>query len=245
VAAYEQVAGESNDVVKLYINPDPTLTAAEQTNVIVSLDLANDYSSDSGILPLRNNITQRGHTAEIGGIRVGKVWKEVLQGAAVTGVSLDQETLTLDVGASATLVATVAPEDAGDASVSWSTSNEAAAIVTNGVVVAIAEGTATITATTTDGSFTADCAVTVNDPTGIFELSAASISIYPNPSSDVFNVENCQGANISVYSITGQEIYNKANVSDHEVIGNDFAQGVYIIHVEKDEIKVSKRLVVR
>ncbi|HCG66225.1 MAG TPA: hypothetical protein DEW37_06345 [Oscillibacter sp.] len=83
----------------------------------------------------------------------------------VTGVSLDESSITLDVGGNQTLTATVAPEDATNKKVCWSSDNEAVATVSeDGVVTAVAGGTAVITATTHDGLFTATCTVTVNAP---------------------------------------------------------------------------------
>ena len=83
----------------------------------------------------------------------------------VTGVSLDESNITLDVGGSQTLTATVTPEDATNKKVCWSSDNEAVATVSeDGVVTAVAGGTAVITATTHDGLFTASCTVTVNAP---------------------------------------------------------------------------------
>lgn len=81
---------------------------------------------------------------------------------AVTGVSLDPTSLTLEVGETETLTATVAPNNATDKSVSWESDDESVATVENGVVTAVGAGTCKITVTTTDGSFTADCDVTVN-----------------------------------------------------------------------------------
>ena len=83
----------------------------------------------------------------------------------VTGVSLDESSITLDVGGNQTLTATVTPEDATNKKVCWSSDNEAVATVSeDGVVTAVAGGTAVITATTHDGLFTATCTVTVNAP---------------------------------------------------------------------------------
>ena len=79
----------------------------------------------------------------------------------VTGVSLDQTTLTLEVGKSTTLTATIAPSDADDKTVTWESSNPAIATVSNGVVIAVAQGSAAITVKTNDGGKTATCAVTV------------------------------------------------------------------------------------
>ena len=81
---------------------------------------------------------------------------------SVTGVSLDKETTTIVEGNSELLTAYVSPYNATDQSITWSSSDETVATVSiNGRVNAIAEGTTTITATTTDGGFTASCVVTV------------------------------------------------------------------------------------
>jgi len=81
---------------------------------------------------------------------------------AVTGVSLDQETLTLTAGGAAgTLLATVAPADATNKNVSWTSSDESVATVADGVVTPVAAGSATITVITADGSFIDTCEVTV------------------------------------------------------------------------------------
>ena len=81
----------------------------------------------------------------------------------VTGVSLNKTTTTLTVGDTETLTATVSPNDATDKSVTWSSDDTSVATVDpNGLVTAVGAGTANITVTTTDGSKTASCAVTVN-----------------------------------------------------------------------------------
>ena len=81
---------------------------------------------------------------------------------AVTDVSLNQSELTLEIGGTATLTATVAPENATDKSVTWESDKENIATVDNsGKVTAIKDGTAVITATTANGK-TATCSVTVN-----------------------------------------------------------------------------------
>ena len=85
---------------------------------------------------------------------------------AVTGVTLAPTSATLTLGETetVTLIPTVLPGDATDKSVTWSSSDETVATVTDGVVTAVAAGTATITVTTTDGAKTATCAVTVAAP---------------------------------------------------------------------------------
>lgn len=80
---------------------------------------------------------------------------------AVTGVSLNKTSASISVGETEALTATVAPANALNKAVTWTSSNTSVATVSNGVVTAVAAGSATITVTTTDGSFTATCAVTV------------------------------------------------------------------------------------
>ena len=82
----------------------------------------------------------------------------------VTGVSLNKTTTTINVGNTEQLTASVAPDNATNKTVSWSSSNNAVATVSSaGLVTAVSSGTANITVTTQDGGKTATCAVTVED----------------------------------------------------------------------------------
>ena len=78
---------------------------------------------------------------------------------SATSVSLDQTELTLAPGETATLKATVLPEDSTD-EVEWSSSDETIATVKDGEVTAASEGEATITAKV--GDKTATCSVKVD-----------------------------------------------------------------------------------
>ncbi|MBR2422148.1 MAG: Ig-like domain-containing protein, partial [Oscillospiraceae bacterium] len=82
----------------------------------------------------------------------------------VTGISLDKTELTIEEGEMEALKATIEPIGASDPTVIWASSDETVAVVSGGVVKALAEGTATITATTQDGGFSASCTVTVTAP---------------------------------------------------------------------------------
>ncbi len=80
-----------------------------------------------------------------------------------TSVTLNETTAEVTVGETLQLTATVAPENASNPTVTWSSSDDAIATVdANGLVTAVAAGTAIITASTTDGSnLSASCEVTV------------------------------------------------------------------------------------
>ena len=92
----------------------------------------------------------------------------------VTGVSLNKDTTSIPAESTETLVATVLPENATDKSVIWSTSNpDVATVSNNGVVTAVAPGTAAISVTTTDGGFVESCTVTV---TAVYHVTSVSLN---------------------------------------------------------------------
>lgn len=82
----------------------------------------------------------------------------------VDSVTLNNSSLTLTVDETATLTATVTPENATNKEIKWESNNQSIATVDeNGTVTAVGEGTATITATSVaDGTKYATCTVTVN-----------------------------------------------------------------------------------
>lgn len=82
---------------------------------------------------------------------------------SVTGVTLDQTTASVLVGETLTLTSTVAPNDASNKNVTWTSSDEEVATVANGVVSALKTGTTTITVKTEDGNYEASCEVTVKE----------------------------------------------------------------------------------
>ena len=80
----------------------------------------------------------------------------------VTGITLNITSAALKVGETVTLTAAVEPSNATNGNVTWASSDSAVAAVSNGVVTAVKEGTAVITATAADSSgIFASCTVTV------------------------------------------------------------------------------------
>ena len=94
---------------------------------------------------------------------------------SVTGISVSPKTLSIEPGGTANLTATVSPSNATDKTVTWSSSDQSVATVNNGTVSAVAEGTATITATV--GGLSATCSVTVS-PDMEALIKAALLKIY-------------------------------------------------------------------
>ena len=97
------------------------------------------------------------------------------QKGEVTSVSLDKTALSLSVGSSAVLTASVTPENATNKTITWSSGNSSVATVKDGKVTAVAPGTAVITAASYNGK-TAKCTVTVlSDLENSSYLGSASV----------------------------------------------------------------------
>ncbi|MDR1155742.1 MAG: Ig-like domain-containing protein [Bacteroidales bacterium] len=136
--------------------------------------------------------------------------KDKEETVTVSKVSIVPASLTLPVGESFTLTVTVTPENATDKTVKWSSSNNAVATVdTRGVVTAAASGTANITATSTDGSKTAVCAVTVELATvsvNSIALDATALSLFVGQTHDALTV-SFTPENASIQTVTWSSNY--------------------------------------
>ena len=128
----------------------------------------------------------------------------------VTSISLDQPTLTLDVGEWKTLTATVLPKNATDKSITWLSQNLAVATVVDGIVTAHASGTAVIIAKA--GDHTATCAVTVK--------SSLTSTNWKGTDTDgdqctltFTSVTNCVLSYVGYWSISGTYTLNASNIS--------------------------------
>ena len=104
-----------------------------------------------------------------------------------TSISLNTNSLVLGINESSQLVATVYPSNTTNKTVNWYSSNTSVATVnSNGLVTAIAEGNATIIATTTDGTnLYASCMVSVNILATSISLSANSLTLDVNQTSQL------------------------------------------------------------
>ena len=143
----------------------------------------------------------------------------------VSSVTLDQSTLTLTAGGdTATLSATVLPDNATDKTVTWSSNNEAVATVVNGVVTPVAAGTATITATA--GGKSATCEVTVKAATRTVTFNTATDGTSINKGgvtcSDSFDGSNNLFGDGSGFSVSsGQFTKIEVTADDSLMVGMD------------------------
>lgn len=140
---YEGAAGQFT----LTITLEPNYTGSSRSAEI-------DIKAGNTIITIK--VTQEGET------QTGELPKPPV---SVTGVTLNKTSLTLNAGSKETLTATVQPDNATVKSIRWSSNGKAVTVdPSTGEVTAMAEGTATITATSTvDESKSATCYVTVSD----------------------------------------------------------------------------------
>lgn len=130
-----------------------------------------------------------------------------------TSIKLSKTTLALNAGASSTLTATVAPSNATDKKITWTSSDASVATVTAaGVVTGRAGGKATITATTSGGQ-KAYCTVTVSQGATAVNLDKSSLTLYatqtanlnasPEPITATTNNYTWKSSNSSVVTVIG------------------------------------------
>ena len=129
-------------------------------------------SSDENVLVVENGVvTPKGPgvatvkvVSEESELKASVVYNVSAAPGAVTGVTLDKTALTLPLGETATLVATIAPDTAYNKKLTWASDGKAVSVDSLGVIKADTVGSATITVTTVDGGYTATCKVTVPEP---------------------------------------------------------------------------------
>lgn len=127
----------------------------------------------------------------------------ILKAVNVTGIKLNKTSTSILVGSTETLTATITPDNATNKSVTWASSNTAVATVDNGVVTAIAPGSATITVTTKDGNKTDSCSVTVSkaDQT-VTAPAAVSGLVYDNSAKTLVTAATVTEGNTASGSIS-------------------------------------------
>ena len=167
----------------------------------------------------------------------------------VTGISLNESVLTVKAGEPVTLVATVAPSNATNKAITWSSSDPTVATVANGVVSGVkAGGPVYITATTVDGGKSANCVITVTGGgvTGVEITDAQLAHVYPNPTDGWLTLEF---ETLSVYTVTITDMAGK--VLMRQLIADQKAQldisnytaGVYLLVIDNGKQQSTMRIV--
>lgn len=158
----------------------------------------------------------------------------------VTGITLEPTSKTLAVNETLALKATVAPADATDTGVSWSSSApDIVSVDTKGNVKALKAGTATITATTNDGGFTATCKISVSVPTGIEDILSGT-RVYTQDGSIV--LEPAMTIQVLVSDMTGRVIW-QGKLSEKKQMA--VSAGVYIVRLSNANGVQTQKVIVQ
>ncbi len=157
-------------VGQVVLDPDRALPAGATTHVRIAVQDGTIRIVVDGEVVLEGADPAPGISGKVGFYTEGFAYLDYddigfsISAVPVEGVSVDAASLDLQTGERRAFVASVAPEDASDIRVSWSSSDPAVASVADGTVSALAAGTTTITATSVaDPSITASATVTVTD----------------------------------------------------------------------------------
>lgn len=154
----------TRETLKATVYPsDATNTAVVWTSSNKNVAIVNANGRVTGLSAGKTTIT----VTTVSGGETATCEVTVTEEATVnpTGINLSHSALTLEKDAKGQLTATVVPSNADDKTVIWDSSDlNVAEVDSNGRVTAIDVGTATITATTADGKYSAKCTVTVTKP---------------------------------------------------------------------------------
>ena len=159
-----------------------------------------------------------------------------------TGVTLNKTSLSLEVGGTSTLTATVAPSNATDKTVTWKSNKTSVATVSSsGKVTAVAEGTATITATTVNNK-TATCTVTVTSPSSTLKNNSTVSSELVNIGTTITITGKASGGT-SPYKYAFY--YKKSSASSFTTLGTAFSSATAASFKASEEGYYNVKVVVK
>lgn len=203
-------------------------------------DISNlQNKTDNGLVT--TNKTVIGAINELKGIidalqsRVATLENQQSATVNVTGVSLNNNTLTLNAGDTNTLIATVLPTNATNKSVTWSTNNSSVASVNSGTVTAHAKGQATIRVTTADGGYSASCVVTVNEVSTTVSVQGVTLStntLSMKVGGTTTLTANIRPSNATNKNVTWSSNSSVASVSNGLVTANSVGQATIRVTTE-------------
>ena len=121
------------------------------------------------VIPNGAYLTDGGAAEAIGPVDI------VIDKVDPTAITLNKTSVSVVEGNTTTLTATIAPDNATNKTVTWTTSDSSVATVAGGKITAVAPGTATITAKTSN-NLTATCKVTVSEDTSVVKPTGITLS---------------------------------------------------------------------
>ena len=137
----------------------------------------------------------------------------------------------------------VYPEQANFDRLTWKSSNEEVATVNkDGVVHSNKEGETDITVSTSSG-LSATCHVSVRYVSGVEEVEAEPVLLYPNPVNDLLHIEGATPeATVALYDMTGRLVLSTQACEGVTVLDMaGFKPGVYLCRIQNKSYKIVKR----
>ena len=150
---------QPDGAIRIYVSSQSVKPFSGNSGPIATIELTAAENVSNAVMTLRNSIT----VEESGQKHYLDDCEAMANPTLVSGISLDKTEVELYPNETDTLTATVTPDDAVNKLLEWTSSDPSVATVDqDGLVTAIAVGTATITAAATDGSgVSASCNITV------------------------------------------------------------------------------------
>lgn len=181
------IASCSVNVGGTYTRHNCTIYYSDGTSNTSAYNIASWWSSDDDVATVTGSTVTGVSAGTCTGYcsygRYTDSFSITVKAVSATSVTLSSSSLSLEVGDTGSLTATVKPTNTTDPTVSWSSSDSSVATVdSDGNVTAVGEGSCTITASC--GSKSATCSVTVTNP-----MTGLSVS----PSSDSVDVGDTTG----------------------------------------------------
>lgn len=166
----------------------------------------------------------------------------------VTGISFSPNTKGMLTGSTASITPIIEPANASNTSVTWSSSSPSIVTVENGVLTAVKQGTAVITAVTVDGGLSATCTITVSDrPIDVTKitLNMSTSDIYTGDS--VTLIASVEPANATNSTILWSSSDNSvATVTANGIVrGIDAGSAIITASTEEGSIKATCTVTVR
>jgi uncharacterized protein YjdB len=195
---------------------------------------------------------------QLAGQNTANGWKEVygsflyispmVFSVPVTSITISGGTSISTAAGTIAMIATITPDNATDKTVAWSVDMPSVATIDakTGKLTAVGNGTVVVTATANDGSkVKATSSITVSGQVFVPTINASSITLYPNPVSDVLHLSNTASINrVEIFNSNGQVVLMLKNTNgqmDISTVGLN--NGVYILRAYTGNNVISKQFV--